>query len=196
MPIEVVFDYLIEDDGEGEISIIAKNKVTGDYKDVGEISYCCEYCTNALFTREEAKNIALKLSCLPLLPDIHKYDPCRRFKAGDKVEVVANKGRAGSEKIPIGTLCTVLFDEEEYQWVMVEVTEKDGSLKGYLIDPAYLKLVTPINDSEVYHLETNQYGYHIENSEGAIIRTYNDETTPDVYVLAEADCKRLNTKYK
>lgn len=44
------FDFFIEDDGEGEISIIARNKTTGAYKDIGEIWYNCDYCHSALFT--------------------------------------------------------------------------------------------------------------------------------------------------
>lgn len=56
-----MFDFFIEDEWEGEISIIARNKTTGEYKDVGEICYNCEYCHSALFTQEEAKKIALMI---------------------------------------------------------------------------------------------------------------------------------------
>lgn len=56
-----VFDFFIEDEGEGEISIIARNKTTGVYKDIGEIWYNCDYCHSALFTRDEAKKKALMI---------------------------------------------------------------------------------------------------------------------------------------
>lgn len=56
-----MFDFFIEDEWEGEISIIARNKTTGEYKDVGEICYNCEYCHSALFTQEEATKIALMI---------------------------------------------------------------------------------------------------------------------------------------
>lgn len=56
-----MFDFFIEDEYEGEVCITARNKTTGEYKDVGEIWYNCEYCHSALFTQEEAKKIALMI---------------------------------------------------------------------------------------------------------------------------------------
>ena len=86
-----------------------------------------------------------------------KYDPCRKLKKGDRVEVVKNKGRIGSTETPVGTLATVTEDEEEAEWIYIQA---EGSNKIDTIDPAYLELVTPVEELEPYSV-----AYWVDTSE-------------------------------
>lgn len=80
-----------------------------------------------------------------------KYDPCRMFKKGDRVEVVKYKGRNGSMDTSVATLAVVIEDEEEDGWIYIQAK---GSNKIDTIDPAYLELVTPVEELEPYRVGT------------------------------------------
>ena len=81
-----------------------------------------------------------------------KYDPCREFRAGDKVELKTNLGRNpydtfdGQEYIPDGTVFTVLRDE----WAggKVDIFEKDES-DAFTVHFSNLELITPVEELEI-----------------------------------------------
>lgn len=78
-----------------------------------------------------------------------QYDPTRLFKKGDKVRVVECKGRnyTGRKTGDIGTV-----DRNESPGTAeVEVEFADEDM--WEIDPAYLELVTPIEEREPYYVE-------------------------------------------
>ena len=81
-------------------------------------------------------------------PDIEvceqpKYDPCRLLKEGDKVQVVKRNGRCWGKtgEYLRGAYCFVLEDEERNAMVKVRHNSSE-----YTIDPAYLELVTPVEE--------------------------------------------------
>lgn len=53
-----------------------------------------------------------------------------------------------------------------------------------------------IKVGEVYRVETNQYGYHIEDSRnGNVIAVYSDELHPNAFEVTGDDCELLNEQY-
>ena len=75
-----------------------------------------------------------------------KANPNRFFREGDKAKVVKNKGRIGTTKTPVGTLVTVMDNEQECEWLFIK-NEESGEVDT--IDPAYLELVTPAEELEI-----------------------------------------------
>lgn len=73
-----------------------------------------------------------------------KYDPNRLFRKGDKVEHHPRNGRRGSSDIPNGKTLTVIEDEVLYEWIYLTDGDND-----YSCDPAYLELVTPVEELEI-----------------------------------------------
>jgi hypothetical protein len=122
-----------------------------------------------------------------------KYDPNRLFRKGDKVEVVKNKGRLGSSTLPVGTRATVERDEEECDWVFLKADNCD---KIDTVDAAYLKLVTPVEELNMYFVEhykhSNAYKIRKGGREFAIFW----DSHPHAKEAAEAECARLNAEYR
>lgn len=140
------------------------------------------------------------------VPAAPKYDPCRRFKAGDKARVVDYKGRGGSKEMPAGTLGTVALDETEDDWVELKV-KIDGKIEWYDIDPAYLELVTPVDELEPYHIneifdidDGKLIGYEVAHGDTRESIFYGGEThlrsIEKAKAAAEADRDRLNAEYR
>lgn len=75
-----------------------------------------------------------------------KYDPCRKFRKGDKVRAVKYKGRKGTDcSYFTGKIYTVL--QEERSNGLLKLTD---NVYVYYIDPAYVELVTPVEELEPY----------------------------------------------
>lgn len=54
-----------------------------------------------------------------------------------------------------------------------------------------------IKVGKIYRVETNQYGYHIEDSRnGNVIAVYGDELLPNAFEVAGDDCELLNEQYR
>ena len=119
-----------------------------------------------------------------------KYDPCRTFRKGDKVYPIELNGRIFSLywKDKIGKLLTVTKSES---FDYVELPEVDGQP----IDPAYLELVTPVEEQEPYIMREYcdffavekdgvHYSYFLKGS-------YYEKTKE----AAEAERDRLNADY-
>lgn len=79
-----------------------------------------------------------------------KYDPCRLFRDGDKVTPRLVNGRDFNSIAEDyrGKILTVTRDEEKYDNVYVEYGGDE-----FTIDPAYLELVTPVEELEPYSID-------------------------------------------
>ena len=77
-----------------------------------------------------------------------KYDPCRLFRKGDKVRVVAYKGRTPKNS-PTNDGC-VLKEENDCNTVIVNF----GEYGRWQINVAYLELITPVKELEPYRVGT------------------------------------------
>ena len=97
--------------------------------------------TSIDFERKEARKLLSPISEPP------KYDPCRRFKEGDRVKPRKLFGRCYSKATAriIDKICTVLHDEIEHYAVSIRWDAGEC-----IIDPAYLELVTPVEELKPY----------------------------------------------
>lgn len=134
-----------------------------------------------------------------------KYAPDRKFRKGDRVKVVKNKGRRGSHIMNVGTHAIVVMDEEELEDVNIKC--EGDSRTDYYIDPAYLELVTPAEELEPYHLneifdidDGKLIGYEVARGDTRDSIFYGGEnhlrTIAKAKAAAEAECARLNAEYR
>ena len=126
-----------------------------------------------------------------------KYNPCRMFKKGDRVEVVKYKGRIASMETPIATLAMVIEDEDEAGWIYIQA---EGSNKIDSIDPAYLELVTPVEEQEPYYIEEELGTIAILSKKDPIFHKCWHYAGVNSGVIAkeaaQAECDRLNEQYR
>lgn len=133
-----------------------------------------------------------------------KYDPCRRFKAGDKVRIVQCKGRDFSDETKMyrGRITEVLSDEDNYS-VETNLLNEAESIEGITIgiDPAYLELVTPVDERVYFRVgdfpvngEWSVWKDSLEKTE--IISSYKIDTHPNAKKAAEAERDRLNAEHR
>ncbi len=130
----------------------------------------------------------IEISKTNVIPEASpKYDLCHKFKAGDKVRVVENKGR---KQACSGSLATVKQDEDENK-VLIAI---DGS-GIWWVDAAYLELVTPVEELEPYSVgETTDY-FSVDKDDEELSLYWKDKH-PNAKAAAEAECKRLNAEYR
>lgn len=137
------------------------------------------------------------------IPEQPKYDPCRKFRKGDIVKPRKLFGRYYSKATAriIGKVCTVLHDEIEHYSVNIRWNEGE-----YNIDPAYLELVTPVEELEPYSVvqrqeidEPDNYlpYYAVVSSGCEVARFYVEQyLAGQAKEAAEAECARLNAEYR
>ncbi len=140
-----------------------------------------------------------------------KFDPCRPFKKGDRVEPtfwndrppVASELRANSEFLPHDGIYTVLSDERN------SIAFIDYHGKSVFIPVNHLKLVIPVEELEPYFVGESENSYDLfrKTSNGNQLRAsfwWKHNPTPDLIELskanakaaAEAECDRLNAEYR
>jgi len=104
----------------------------------------------------DKRDLAAFSSCKP--ETAPKYDPCRRFRKGDLAELSRYKGRA---IIPIDLKVgdkVKVCENEKTDSTIIHVIDPIG--RRYFINPAYLELVTPVEELVRYiiiHNENNKY---------------------------------------
>lgn len=122
-----------------------------------------------------------------------KYDPCRKFRKGDKVQVKKRDGRCNGKdgEYLREAFCTVFEDETQNELVRVlhNATE-------YRLDPAYLELVTPVEELEPYSVKDSSDRYMVVDEKGAVIVMFYKARHPHAKAAAEAECDRLNAEYR
>ena len=124
-----------------------------------------------------------------------KHDPCRKFRKGDEVEVSRCKGRAIiPSKLKVGDKLKVC-ENEGTDSIHLYVKDSDG--RRYFIDPAYVTLVTPVEELEPYIVTYDDKFYHIhKHGEEASIAVYSEARHPHAKEAAEAERDRLNAEHR
>jgi hypothetical protein len=124
-----------------------------------------------------------------------KHDPNRLFKKGDKVRYVKRNGRfcPGSHAFEeqMALLGTVVKDEQRDYFVVVNF---ENDVDNYLLDPAYLELVTPVEELEPYKLIDSPNTYNIVR-DSAMVMTIHKKSHPHAKAAAEAARDRLNAEH-
>lgn len=116
-----------------------------------------------------------------------KYDPCRLFKKGDRVREVRCRGRRFMEDSPESLLTeggVIANDEGSLHYI--EVVTPDGQYNPF--DPAYLELVTPVEELEPYSIDTRTTTDILKHGEWYAHMSDGDE--------AEHLCQWLNEKHR
>ena len=140
------------------------------------------------------------------------HDPCREYRAGDKVKLKTHFGRTPynfftrSEYIPDETVFTVLYDE--WPGGKVDLYEKAES-DSFSVHFSNLELVTPVEDLDPYIVEKSTDGATLvltvkkrACSQGLEFR-YCPGWGGNIFFSenqcrkhAEAECARLNEEYR
>lgn len=120
-----------------------------------------------------------------------KYDPNRLFRKGDKVEHHPRNGRRGSSDIPDGKTLTVTADEELYQWIYLTDGDND-----YSCDPAYLELITPVEELEPYIVVDAHTHWDVADKNMKTVAMYSKGNHPHAKEAAEAECARMNAEHR
>lgn len=81
-----------------------------------------------------------------------KYDPCRKFRKGDKVEYLPKDGRELFEAERLLTQTLTVVEDEHEKYNRVEVKAQNGDV--YSVPFYYLKLVTPVEELGPYKCGT------------------------------------------
>lgn len=130
-----------------------------------------------------------------------KYDPCRKYWRGDKVNCGSKLGRFVPH-IPNGAICTVLADEKDGR-VHIEYCDNE-SIYTATIPFFFLELITPVEELEPYRVELCQdenpprlpsTAWGIFKGAVIVAKFYIDFLS-NAKDLAEAECKRLNAEYR
>lgn len=139
-----------------------------------------------------------------------KYDPCRKLRKGDIVEV-----RIRDERIPWGTLVSgsrIKLDENRRYVVLMDENRNDVRIEpitnlteiahtNITVDACYLELVTPVEELEPYRVETGGYN-RWSIKKGDLLHSqypFGEHCAfnmNEARAAAEAECKRLNEKYR
>lgn len=128
-----------------------------------------------------------------------KYDPCRRFRKGDKVRVVEWSGR--NPVMPfmdckVGDIGTVIKDEEATSFfVRLHLEGKYEKDMPY----CHLELVTPVEEMEPYSVEEYSYYWHVlyeEHGGKMTVCKFLKAYHPHAKAAAEAERDRLNAEYR
>ena len=125
----------------------------------------------------------LRLDTINHMPETYpKYDPCRKFRKGDKVRVVEWNGRGIAR---IGMDGTVVEDEFNSK-VNLAI---DGWTKDVFYPACHLELVTPVEELEPFSV-----GGSID---GCILYKNGEHYAEFVSSIdAERACKLLNAEYR
>lgn len=134
-----------------------------------------------------------------------KYDPCRKFKKGDRVEPtywngrppVAAEMRANSEFLPHDGIYTVLSDERN------SIAFIDYHGKSVFIPVNHLELVTPVEEQGPYKVRHNEahaawsiYGPYGLSAVNYFYGERYPYTSDTAKAAAEAECAMLNAEYR
>lgn len=141
-----------------------------------------------------------------------KHDPSRKFRKGDKVRLIAHRGRIaydeGLQYPPCDTVYIVEHDELKNGIVSI-YEQPECDFDAFDIHFSFLELVTPVEDVEPYIVEKSTDGATIvwtvkkrDCSQGLDFRycpgwggnIFFSETHCRKH--AEAECARLNEEYR
>lgn len=139
-------------------------------------------------------------SCVIFPPPAPKYDPCRKFRKGDRVRVVEWSGR--NPVLPfmdckVGDIGTVIKDEETTSFfVRLHLEGKYEKDMPY----CHLELVMPVEELEPYYMKETASVYEVfnrnENNSSVAIFFKSQYSIEKAKERAEAECARLNAEYR
>ena len=146
-----------------------------------------------------------------LSPDPHpKYDPCRKFRAGDKVRIVREyRGRFPKiierSYFHPDKVYTVFTNEGDNGGVLIQ--DDDSHQHGFHFWE--LELITPVEELEPYFVGESENSYDLfrKTSNGNQLRSsfwWKHDPTPDLIELSKANAKaaaederdRLNAEWR
>jgi hypothetical protein len=130
-----------------------------------------------------------------------KYDPCRKLKVGDVVRVLKINGNlpkckwAGNiPKEGVTGIVRELRKEDHFVWIDCK------GIVCYCIDPAYLELVTPVEELEPYYVKETASVYEVfnrnENNSSVAIFFKSQYSIEKAKERAESERDRLNEEYR
>lgn len=136
-----------------------------------------------------------------------KYDPCRRFRKGDKVRLIEWNGRKPfdthhSLKPNPGEVHIVLDDEYDRNEVYIGMSAADEEQS--VVHACNLELITPVEELEPYTVDECGFDptlYVRKNGKVYMAIPYNEgtslfQTREEALATAEAECARLNAEYR
>ena len=128
-----------------------------------------------------------------------KYDPCRLFKKGDKVRVVAWNGR-NIKSVDMPADMEVELDERAGD-INVSVFWKCANNWGKCHLPqCFLELVTAVEELDTYQVEEIGGLWCVRKQEDFGLWStqawFSTEYHPNAKKAAEAECARLNAEYR
>lgn len=135
-----------------------------------------------LFTEAEVEAFT------PITPEpAPKHDPCRIFKEGDIVAPQEVNGRifSGAVEELIGQNCVVVEDELECCNVRIRHGEDE-----YTIDPAYIELITPVEEQEPYKCGEGIDAQLIFVNDELFAEFENEEDAKRVCALLNAELRK------
>lgn len=170
-------------------------------------AYARYFWTNSRGKRESGL-IAVTFDSVLLRSDLQqpaekpKYDPCRLFKNGDEVCLREHNGRNPYDFLNKCTieryglsLFRVLNDELESG--DVDIKCEFGGEQVMRIHCSHIELVTPVEELEPYFVAYDDKFYHVhKKGEDAALAVYYETKHPHAKEAAEAECARLNAKYR
>lgn len=134
-------------------------------------------------------------SCVSLPPDKPKYAPCRRFRAGDEVNVTSRDGRfpvAYPKHTWFGKRATVVEDEDGSGFV--QVRSESGHKMGVAF--YFLELVSPVEERRPYSVVDGHVYWEVAVKGVKTVAMFSKVHCPNAKAAAEAECKRLNEEWQ
>lgn len=144
-------------------------------------------------------------------PEKPKYDPCRLFKKGDKVEYSPRDGRDCLEAPWIYDEAEVIEDEDKNGSVVVRFTFNYGEPAVHKVPWYYLQLVSPVEELEPYRIFENSHCFEVRRKEPDDDRGTGYDRDVSIFFFshppytrtkeaaraaAEAECARLNAEHR
>lgn len=136
-----------------------------------------------------------------------KYDPCRKFRKGDKVRLIKWNGRNPFDahhglKLNPGEVHIVLDDEYDRNEVYIGMSAADEEQS--VVHSCNLELVTPIEELEPYTVDECGFAptlYVRKNGKVYMTIPYKEGTSlfqsrEEALAAAEAERDRLNAEYR
>lgn len=170
------------------------------------------YPNGGVFTRaanvDNAKHICAELNRLLNLIPAPKYDPCRKFRKGDKVRVVPWNGRKyrdydHSTELTTGSIGEIWEDEKDVQEEGLVSVIYEGYIRS--VPPCYLELVTPVEEVELFYVceNTESKSFEVRRKEDHKVQAafyyFDKDNTSAKREAAKATlehCDRLNAAYR
>lgn len=134
-----------------------------------------------------------------------KYDPCRKFRKGDKAKPRIINGRE-NQKMPLNVIFTVIGDEDEYGTVPVSyMSPSRRLLTSTTVHAVWLELITPVEELCPYSVHESEVVNCFDIvREKMCVMTFPYGSKEAGYYrnnlaakeAAEAECARLNAEHR